>query len=319
MGAVFGRANLEAQMDPALLKIGEIDGKLWGIPWTAAAIALNENRQLLHESGQNFAPPTMDAFRATLQAIKKARPDSIPFGLSTKTATFIQSESEIIFWQFGARFFDAAGGVVVDSPEARDALGFLVGLMKDGLIAKAIDRLDARKLFAQGRIGFYFDPPVARAFARGYTPKGSDFYKSVWPIPTPIAKQGIPPRSIQWAHLLCMFATPGADLSKTGPAAKLISYLALNPQSQLAYFNGAGLFPTCNTALATLHDNTYVTTWVDIAKTALPDEPARFTNSSSLGQIIGQEVEAALLGDKTPAAALTSMAERLKRAQQANR
>ncbi|MDE2515266.1 MAG: extracellular solute-binding protein [Rhodospirillales bacterium] len=319
MDSVFGRAYLEARMDPALLKIGEVDGKLWGIPWTAAAIALNENRQLLRETGQNFAPPTMDAFRATLQAIKKARPDSIPFGLSTKTATYIQSESQIIFWQFGARFFNAAGDVVIDQPEARDALSFLVGLMKDGLITKAIDRLDARKLFAQGRVGFYFDPPVARAFAKAYTPKGSDFYKDVWPTPTPIAKPGIPPRSIQWAHLLCMFATPGADLSKTGPAAKLISYLALNPASQLTYFKESGLFPTCNAALSQLRDDAYVSTWVSIAKTALPDEPARFTDSSTLGQIIGQEVEAALLGDKTSAAALKSMAERLNRAQQANR
>jgi multiple sugar transport system substrate-binding protein len=318
MDEVFGRPALEAKVDPALLRIGEIGGKLWGLPWTAAAIAMIENRQLLHATGQGFAPPTMDVFRTTLQAIKKARPDSIPFGMSTQNALFVETESEIIFWQFGARFFDAAGDVVVNSPEARMALDFLVGLVKDGLIAKAVDRLDARKLFAQGRIGFYFDPPVARAFARGYTPAGSDFYKSVWPLPTPIAKRGIPPRAVQWAHLLCMFKTPGADLSATGPAAKLISYLVFDPKAQLAYFNGAGLFPTDRAAITALKEDAYVTKWVEIAKTALPDEPARFTNSASLVQIIGDGIQAALLGDKTVRAALVSMSDQLTRALKSN-
>ena len=307
LNEVFGADVLANTIDPGLLQMGQFNSKQYGVPWTAGSIALVANQQVLDAAGIAEMPTTMDEFHAALLAIKAAVPDSVPFGLSTTNPNLIQVESQIIFWQFGARFFDD-GKVAVDSQEARDALAFIVKLVEEGLIAKGNDRNATRNLFAQELVGFYFDPPVARGIARRISGEGAAYDKNVVVLPTPNAGNNEPPRSVIWAHLLGIMTSgePNVDAG-----ASVLEHFAMNSDTQRAYWSDMGMFPTTKDALAEIGQDPYVSNWVEIAGTALLDEPATFENSAELRAIIGEEIEAAILGVKPADKAIADMARRL--------
>ena len=52
--------------------------------------------------------------------------------------------------------------------------------------------------------------------------------------------------------------------------------------------------------------------WSASARSALRDEPSFWPNSADLTAIVGEEVQSALLGLKTPQVAIDSMAKRLQ-------
>ena len=310
LNEVFAADMLAETVGPGLLAMGQFDGKQFGVPWTAGSIALVANKAVLDASGVTEMPETMDDFRAALVKIKDANPDAVPFGLSTTNPNLIQVESQIIFWQYGARFFKN-GAVAIDTPEARVALLTIVDMVNDRLIAKGNDRNATRTLYAQNLVGFYFDPPVARGIARNQSGQGTDFGANVVPIPMPSTGNDEPPRSVIWAHLIGIMSA-GDTNTETGK--QVVSHFALNPDTQIKYRNELGLFPTTKEALAQIDADSYVTDWIDIASTALLDEPAAFENSAELRKIIGEEIEAAMLGVKSVEDAITAMAQRLERA-----
>ena len=310
LNEVFGSDVLAETIDPGLLQMGQFDGKQYGIPWTAGSIALVANQQVLDSAGITEAPATIEEFHEALKAIKAAVPDSVPFGMSTANPNLIQVESQIVFWQFGARFF-RDGKVAIDSREARDALAFIVQLVDEGLIAKGNDRNATRNLFAQELVGFYFDPPVARGIARRLSGKGEAYDQNVVVLPMPNAGNDEPPRSVIWAHLLGIMTAgdPNVDAG-----ADVIRHFAMNGDTQRAYWSDLGMFPTTKDALSEIGQDPYVSNWVEIAGTALLDEPATFENSAELRAIIGEEVEAAILGVKSADQAISDMARRLEAA-----
>jgi multiple sugar transport system substrate-binding protein len=94
---------------------------------------------------------------------------------------------------------------MVNSPEGRAAMAFMVGLMKDRLIAPEIDRPDSRRLFAQGASAFYIDAPQTRQFVRSFSARARPPMPSRCRSRRPVLKAGDTPRSIQWGHLVVLF------------------------------------------------------------------------------------------------------------------
>lgn len=307
---LFGKAELEAIIDPAFLKMGEVNGVRRAVPWIIGSIALVQNSAVLAKAGITQSPKTMVEWRDQLRKIKAAIPNSVPLAMSTVNPDLIQVESQIVFWQFGARFF-RDGKVAIDSAPAREALRFLVSLVEEGLVAKGNDRNAARRLFAQELVGFYFDPPVARGFARQLTGKGAAYDANVQVIPTPAAAPGEPPRSVVWGHLI------GVSSQTMSPAAladakAVTAHFTLNPETQMAYWRDQSVFPSTRRAVEQLKSEPYAADWLALARDALPDEPSLYANSERLRRIIGEEIEAALLGAKTSDAAIADMAKRLE-------
>lgn len=315
LGEVFGQDYLESQIDPGLLRLGNIGGKQLGIPWTAASIGMVANTRVLSDAGVSELPTTVDEFVESLRAIKAHNPDSVPYALMTKNNLSMSPDFQIWLWTFGGQVFDEDGNVLVDSPEGLAALTFMVDLLNEGLAARDIDRPDARRLFAQHQTGFYFDAPLARGFARTNSGDGDAFDRHVAALPTPVLEEGNPPRSVAWGHLLVMFkhARQEQPTVDSGPA-RLLAHLAFNDEPQLAYFDAVGLFPVSRSALAApaISSDDYVSVWSQAATTALRDEPSLWPNSAELTNVIGEEVQSALLGQKTPERAITDMAARLE-------
>jgi multiple sugar transport system substrate-binding protein len=109
-----------------------------------------------------------------------------------------------------------------------------------------------------------------------------------------------------------MFGDPKAAPNLQSAQARLTSHLALNDPNQLLYFKDQGLFPVTNTALAQISSDPYVTAWTKAANTAERDEISMWSNSADLTTIVGEEVQAALLGQKAAQAAIESMGKRLE-------
>jgi multiple sugar transport system substrate-binding protein len=310
---VFGD-ELTRRIDPGLLRIGQVGGRQLGMPWTAASIGMVGNRKVLADAGVTEMPRSVDAFADALRKVKRSQPEAVPYSFATKNNLTMSPDYQVWLWTFGGRLFDAEDKVAVDSDAARAALTFLVDLAKEGLIARDVDRPDSRRLFGQNRTAFYHDAPLARGFARDNSGQGAAFDANVAAVATPVLRNGDPTRSLMWGHLLTLPNPRGARIAGDGAAAKLVRHLALDDAVQLRYFRAVGLFPVTRTAIASLSSDSYVVEWTRNAGTAEMDEPSTWPNAADLTNIVGEEVQAALLQTKPPAQAVTDMANRLRRA-----
>lgn len=85
----------------------------------------------------------------------------------------------------------------------------------------------------------------------------------------------------------------------------------METKTQIAYYKATGVFPSTKAAIKALADDQYLVNWLDQSRNARPDELSVFANGNELRNIIGEEVTGAMLGQKTPADAIKSMAGRL--------
>ena len=215
--------------------------------------------------------------------------------------------------------YDEEGNVTVNSPEGLATLNFLKDLVDRGLAAKDVaakdvDRPDARRLFAQNESAFYFDAPLARGYARENSGEGEAFDANVAAMATPVLEAGNDPQSITWGHLLIMFKQDGG-VTADSAQGKLLEYLAFDPQPQLTYFESVGLFPVSREALAApeVQGDEYVSTWAANANFARKEQNSAFANAGELTDVVGEEVQAVLLGQKAAEQALEDMEQRLER------
>lgn len=313
LNEVYGRAELEKLVDPGLLAMGRIRGRQMGMPWCTGTIGMVANKRVLDDAGVSELPTTVDAFVAALRKVKQKNANAVPYPMATKNNGSILLDVQIWMWTFGAQFFDDAGAVKVNTPQAVQALDFMVGLVKDGLAAVDIDRPDSRRLFAQEQSAMYFDAPVARSFARQMSGKGEAYDANVIPMPTPVAKAGDNPRAVQWGHVVSLMKKgdgPKAD----GAAAKFLLHITTNPEIQVLYYKNVGLFPTARASLGRpeISSDPYASRWLREAMRADRAEVANWENAVDLTNVIGEETQAALLGQKPPAAAIAAMAQRLE-------
>lgn len=312
LSQVVGAASLSSKFDPDLLKLGQVNGKQLAVPFTAGAITLVANKKVLASAGIATPPRTLTEFKEALRKIKSSNKEAIPFGLSTKGTALIQVESMIWFWAHGASFLDKDGKVLVDSPQARAALKDLSDMVKEGLIVKGSDRYDTRKLYAADKVGFFFDAPVIRGFVRAQSP-GVDADAKIMVLPVPVAAPGGTPRPMLWAHFLTMFNHGGSTGKSDSFGAQVLGAVGMDASAQLALWKEAGQLPTLKTALVEAQKDPYARAYLEAAKVAAWDETTSFPNGAELRQIIGEEVEAGMLGAKSTDDAITSMAKRLNR------
>lgn len=311
---VYGKAEIEKLIDPGLLAMGRIRGKQMGMPWCTGTVGMVANRKVLDEAGVSEIPATIDAFVAALRKVKQKNANAVPYPMSTKNNGAIYLDAQIWMWTFGGQYFDDAGMVKVNTPQAVQAVEFMVRMVKDGLAAVDIDRPDSRRLFAQEQSAMYFDAPVARSFARQMSGKGETYDANVVPMPTPVVKAGDGPRAVQWGHVVSLMKrgneTPKAD----GAAAKFLLHLTTNAEIQVLYYRNVGLFPTARASLgrSEISSDPYANRWLREATRADRAEVANWDNAVDLTNVIGEETQAAMLGQKTAAAAVAAMAQRLE-------
>ncbi len=306
-----GRAKLEAAIDPSVLAMAQVGGKTLAIPLITGSIGMLANKEVLEKAGVGV-PKTLSEFRAALVAIRDKVPNSVPFAFATKNPNSIPLDFMIMVWTHGGRIIDESGKVLVNSEAGRAAMAFLAGLMKDRLMAPELDRPDSRRLFAQGASGFYIDAPQARSFARSFSGRGEAADAFVLPVTTPVLKAGDTPRSIQWGHLVCAFKGPGMD-GADAPGVKWLNHL-LSDAVQGSFPPALSALPVTRSAqkLPIVQNDAFFKAWAAATGVPLTNEIGIWSNAPELSTILSEEVQAALLGQKAPDAAIASMQTRME-------
>jgi multiple sugar transport system substrate-binding protein len=308
---VFGADNLAKIYAPEALAMGQVDGKQLALPLMSGSIGMVANQAVLTQAGITDLPTTTDEFKADLIAIRDKVPNSVPYAMATKNNSDILVDFLTWEYVFGGHVIDPKGKVVVDSDASKKALGFLVDLMKERLIAPEIGRPDARRLVGQSAAAFYLDAPQSRTFLRSFSGQGNAFDVNIKPMQVPVVKAGDTPVSIQWAHLIISFAQSNPP-TKDDANMQFVAWLGDDAVETQFPVEQSALPGTLSArANPIVANDAYLTAWAKNNTHPLRNEVGIWSNGGALTDILAEEVQAALLGQKSADDAITSMGKRM--------
>jgi multiple sugar transport system substrate-binding protein len=158
-------ADRKAECTESIWDMVTWKGEIYGLPRAFSTKVLYYNKDLFEQAGlDSESPPTT---WAELEAAAKAISDnSDAYGFALAGAKFVSTTSQFFnfLYQNGGEVIDADGNVVINSPEAVEALEFYASLAEyaePGSIAH--QREDLWELFASEAVGMYISGPWRRA------------------------------------------------------------------------------------------------------------------------------------------------------------
>lgn len=307
LNEVMGSDYLTDNFQQAALDVGNIDGQQLGLPWSMASITMVYNPEILKEAGWDTVPTTMEEFEACLADVKALGGDVIPYAVSTKDDTCAGDFAPWL-WTFGGSLFDESGNVAVDSAEAVSCVEWYQDMLSKGYIAMDVGRGEARQLFAQGKVAFYDDAVLAKgqAVSNGVAPE--DVINVCAAMERPVMKEGDAPQSTMWGHMLVIFKD-----SQYKEAAAELAKVLVSDEVAMDYFENNGMPPVTKSMAESdaVKNDAYLNSFLKSTETARLEETARMTNASEIKSIITEELQYALLGQKTAEQAVKDMAARM--------
>ena len=307
LNEIFGKEFLESTFEQSYLDVGNIDGKQLALPWSMASISMVYNPEILKRAGWDSVPTTIEEFEKCLADVKALGEDIIPYAVSTKDAT---AAGDLMpwLWTFGTSIFNEDGSVNLSSA-AVDTIKWYQKLLANGYIAMDTGRGDARQLFAQGRVAFYDDAVVAKgqAVKNGVAP--DKVVEVCSAMKRPVLKAGDRSQSTMWGHLLMIF-----QASKEKDVAADFAKMLISDPIALEYFEKNGMPPVTKSAAGKeeVQNDAYLKGFMESTATARLEETARMSNAGEIKNILTEELQSALLGQKSAEAAVESMKTRLK-------
>lgn len=303
---VFGKEWLEDTFPSSALEVGNIDGRQLALPWSMASITMVYNPEILKRAGWESVPETVEEFEKCLEDIKALGEDIVPYGVSTKDAT---AAGDLMpwLWTFGSSIFNEDGSVNLGD-EAVETIKWYQKLLEKGCIKMDVGRGDARQLFAQGRMAFYDDAVVAKGQAVNNGVKPEDVVKVCSAMKRPVLKSGDESQSTMWGHMLVIFSS-----SKHKKAAAEFAKTLVSDDIALEYFEKNGMPPVTKSAaeLDEVKNDAYLKGFMESTASAKLEETARLSNASEIKSIMTEELQAALLGQKSAEDAVASMKKRI--------
>lgn len=305
---ILGEDYLKANFPQSALDVGNIDGKQLALPWSMASITMVYNPEILAQAGWDAAPTTMEEFEQCLADVAALGGDIVPYGVSTKDDT-CAGDFMPWLWTFGGAIFGEDGSVTIDSEAAVACVQWYQDLLAKGYIAMDTGRGEARQLFAQGKMAFYDDAVVAKgqAVSNGVAPE--DVVNVCSAMPRPVLNAGDQPQSTMWGHMLVIF-----DKSEYKQQAADLALTLVSDEIAMDYFTNNGMPPVTTSASEKeeVTSDAYLSGFISATATARLDETARMTNASQVKSVITEELQYALLGQKTAEQAVADMASRLQ-------
>lgn len=272
------------------LEGGQVDGVQFGLPWTTASIGMIGNQQLLDQAGVTQAPKTISEFEETLEMLKGI--DGVtPYAAMTAADQL----KDIVAWilTFGGTVIED-GEVTLGDDGSVEALEWYKSLLDRGYIAPEMDRFVARTLFAQGKVGYYDDAPLARASLQSEStdPQLAD---ALVAVPRPVGASGRP-EALLWGRFVVVLADQQMDA-----AVEFAQHLTSDAEAVLAYFEGTTLPPTTQEALASpeVQADAFIASFQeDITATASPSPFWVYPTYSAMDSVLAERVQAVLVGSQ---------------------
>ena len=313
LNTVFEEGYLKDNLGQAAIEVGKIDGKQLGLPWTLASIGLVYNPSLLEGAGIESVPETIEEFEKACEALKDKYPDIIPYGAVTKDPASMAKDFGAWLWTFGGSIFDEDGNVVINSPEGVAALTWYKGLLDKGYIAMDSSRFDIRVLYSRQEVGFYDDAIACNGILRTNMELEADANvdEYIMPMLRPVLNAGDVPQSVMWGMLL-VISNSAQDKQKAGEFLKH----TISEEPSLYFFNRCGMLPVKKSVIENdiVKDNTWAIKWSEITSTGKTAETSLYAFAAEMDTIISEEIQAALLGTKTPQKALDNATTRIESA-----
>jgi multiple sugar transport system substrate-binding protein len=272
---------------PALAALGNYKGENYAVPSANNTVALYYNTDLLKAAGVE-PPKTWDELKATAKKLTKDQTYGFVFpGINNEQGTF---HTSTFFWSNGGSLDK------MNAPETVAALQYLVDLVKDGSVSKsvvtwAID--DARDQFVSGRAAMM----VGGSWLLPQLDQHKDLHFSVAPLPTPKAGEQV--KVPVGGELWVVAKTANKDNAKA-----MLECLS-SPDVLLGYAEGRSNVP----ALASLtdqfnKDQPRMAAFVSEMAGAVSRTSVLGTAYPKYSAAWAAAMQAAIIGDKTPQAAL---------------
>ncbi|HVK19730.1 MAG TPA: hypothetical protein VM677_00040 [Actinokineospora sp.] len=290
----------------AALKNGQVDGKQLGLPWYTGSIGLVANDGLLKKAGVAAQPKTVSEFEAALVKVKALGGDYVPYAMTTKPETV----KDFIPWlrTFGSKIVDG-DKIAVNDKGAVEALTWIKGLLDQKLISLNTGRPEARTLYSQGRAAFFDDANQVRGtLAKQAVDKS--IVEGTLPIPRPVVKEGDVPQSLAWGGVIVVFNHGPVQTS-----AEFAGFMTSDKDTVLRRYSKIGSAPATKTALAdpAFAGDAFASTWQQASTVnAQPNPLWAFSKYGQMESVLATQIQAALIGNKSPQQALDAAAAEMQ-------
>jgi multiple sugar transport system substrate-binding protein len=125
------------------------------------------NEKLFTDAGVTL-PTDPQSFIEAAKALTKA-PDQFGYGTTTQPGFNMFSHVSVFIIGNGGRVADE-NGPIVNQPEAVEAVGWWVDLVKSGVTPTGMETGPLRQLMQQGKLGMWFDGPWGQGFIKEASP-----------------------------------------------------------------------------------------------------------------------------------------------------
>lgn len=301
LGEFFTQEELKEFL-PGPVKGCTYEGELFAVPWFTDAGILYYRKDLLGK--ENLSPPkTWNDF------VKQAKRLQGKYGIYGFVFQAQQYEGLVCnfleyVWANRGRVLDEDKTVLIDSPEATEALEFMESLIhRHRVVPEGITTYkeeEARQLFTEGRAAFMRNWPYAWALSQSEG-KGSKVAGKVGISPLPHPSNGIPAACLGgWNLAVSKFSKHPLE------AVEFIKFMTSYETQKIFAIKG-GRLPTRKKLYLdkeVLEINPHYRNLYEAFINALPRPVTPYY--SKLSDILQIEVHQALIGTKTPEEALKS-------------
>ncbi len=230
-----------SDFNQSLLNSNKFDNKLMAAPWTPSPVLIYYNKTLLKQAGIAEPPKTWDELIEQARKVAKLGNDAngnriYGLGISSKKANNGGYYFLPFLWNNGGEFLNDKGQITLNTPENVKAFQQAQSLFDEKVTPSGVEIKDLRTLFAQGLVGFHFDPEVAIAIFKSQSPKKDKFMDDIGVMLVPGATAGAKGQSFFVEHNLAVFNT-----TKNPNEAKLLVQYLTSPEA-ITIFNKNGGF-----------------------------------------------------------------------------
>ncbi len=296
-----------SQIFPGALVMARYNGKYYGMPWILDTKYLFANGSMLKKAG--VSPSDLRTWDGVVSALKQIKAKGIvkyPWLGSWAQAEAVICDYAQLLGAFGGQFLDSSGKPAFQSGGGLQALQFMKMLLDEGLADPASTssiEADVLKAFAQGRIAMNLNWTFQLAGA--LDPKQSTVSKDdVMILHTPAGRVGRVAPGCNGGQPV-MVTTGSKHPNEAWQFIKFIT----SRSTQDGYVKDS--LPIWS---ASYNDPTVIKDagkqLVSVAKTQLPNMILRpqVTNYNAASQALQVQIQDALLGKKSPTAALNAAA-----------
>ena len=215
-------------------------------------------------------------------------------------------------WTNGGQIWDEEGNVTLNEEAGVKTLDWYKDMLDKGYITMDVGRSEARQMFAQGKVAFYDDAVVAKSqvISNGVDP--DEVVNVCSAMLRPVVNEGDDPQAVQWGGMLVIYKN-----SEYKEEAAELAKVLNSEEVALDYFENGGMPPVTKEVAQSdvVKNDPYINTFIESTATARLEETARMTNANEIKDIMTEEIQYALLGQKTAQQALDDAASRIEAAE----